>query len=150
MAAGFTLTGTFRQLTGSDTGYVTVSLTGFRPQIPRTTDGVLADVFYQSAVGTSFSATIYGNDQINPQSTFYLISLFDAAGKPVIQNVPYLLTGSGGDLASLVPLSSSLTPIPTPTTVLANEFLAGPASGGAAPPAYRTIQNTDMQYVTTW
>jgi hypothetical protein len=148
MAPAFTLVGSFRQLTGSDTGYITISLAGFRPQIPRTSDGVLADVFSSTApAASSFSVTLYGNDSITPGSTYYNISLFDANGKPVIQNVPYYFSGSGTfDLATLTPLTAAPPSIPVPpVTVPAGEFLGGPiGSSGSGAPTYRLIDGQDL------
>lgn len=150
----YTLTGTFSSLIGSDTGYIQIRLSGYSPQIPRISGGVLNTVFYQTALGSSFSVTLYGNDQIVPGSTFYYVSLFDANGRPLQQNVPYLFQGSGTfDLSSLTPMVAAPPSIPTPpSTVNQNLFLAGPITGTAAP-TYRVIAPADLQadiYSSAW
>lgn len=47
-----------------------------------------------------FSATVWGNDQITPSGTKYVIVCYAAdgsAGNPVVKS----LTGSGGDISSI-------------------------------------------------
>lgn len=110
---GFTLTASFLSPTGPSTGYLKITLTGYGTQIPRVVGtGTFAPISYSSAIGSSVSVTLYGNDQITPtNATYYLISQYNADGTPILLNVPYQLGGASGDLSSLTPLS------PTPPTI---------------------------------
>lgn len=142
----YTLTGNFESISGASTGYIQLELAGYYAQAPRVAGtGMIAQKFYQSPVGASFSVTLFANDQIVPGSTFYKISVFRGDGTPVFVNGNYRLTGSGtNDLSTLTSLDAVPPPIPVPSTVSAGLFFGGPANGGAAPATYRHPQPSDI------
>jgi hypothetical protein len=139
----FVLTGTFSSLTSTDTGYVTIELQNFRPFIPRSGGYVIEPTNVSTAPpAATFSVTVYGNDVITPGNTFYLITVFDANGRPVSSG-KYFLAGTSGDLSTLLPAGVTPAPTPSPALVGAGEVLIGPVTGTGAP-TFRNLQITDL------
>lgn len=105
---GFTLTADLKSILNADSaGYLEITLCGFGPQLPviPSTDYVLADAGIPLLVGPgpNIAQVLWGNDQISPTSTFYCIAVLDAK-KNVIQAANYTLTGTAGNLSTLVPM----------------------------------------------
>lgn len=115
MAAGYTLTATLEKITGDAAGSapspakLLIVLCGFGLTIPVVVGtAVVAQRKYEAiSTGSAISQVLWGNDVISPANTWYSISVIDGHGN-VEQTANYLLTGSGGDLSSLVPF----TPVP--------------------------------------
>ena len=106
-----TVTGTFDTLIGADTGYAIFELVNAQgsgyagvPSIARIPGWcVLSTTKFQTAVGASFSITVWGNDAISPAGTLYKISLYDAEGILAGTGI-YNLTGAASyDLSTLTP-----------------------------------------------
>lgn len=89
-----TLTGSFQSVTGASTGSVVVELQGFGQDAPRVTGtGIFASIKYTLvAPAASFSLLIWGNDQLTPANTSYLIKFFDANGN-FVASKSYTFTG---------------------------------------------------------
>lgn len=107
---GYTLNAHLKSVLGADSGgYLEITLCGFGPQLPVIVGFgstiVLDDAGVPQVVGPgpNISQVLWGNDQINPPSTFYCIAVLDTK-RNVIQAANYLLTGSGGNLSNLVPI----------------------------------------------
>ena len=107
----FTLTANLKSVLGTDSsGYLEITLCGFGPQLPIVpgtlgSNIVLADAGIPQLVGPGPTITqvLWGNDQIRPSSTFYSIAVLDAK-KNVVQAANYVLTGSSGNLSTLIPI----------------------------------------------
>jgi hypothetical protein len=100
----YTLTGTLEGLDGSASqGYATITLVKTNGFMPRVSGAVLVSpLTYKALCNGSgvFSVTLWGNDQITPSGTKYVITCYSAdgsAGNPVVKS----LTGSGGDISSI-------------------------------------------------
>ena len=150
----FTLTGTFSSLTGSAEGIVRLTLVAQQyggqynssfssaPRVNGT--AMLAPITYESALASSFSVTVFGNDVITPAPTVYLITIEDADGNTVASGL-YNLTGSGSnDLSTLTPINGATPPTPPSGLVNAGEFYGGPEGSGSALPVYRSLVDSDL------
>lgn len=116
----WTITATLLDFEGSEIGsvaqpaWVRVALCGFGSQLPRIPGTALIgkvsswfiDISYP---GAQITFDLWGNDQITPSGTFYMIEILDT-NRNVVQCNLYQLTGTGGTVDL-----SSLTPIPPPT-----------------------------------
>ena len=115
-----TLTATLDQLTGVDDvlGALRITLKHFGNWVPRivgTSLVVKIQYFVRQPAGVPISIPIWGNDQITPNGTYYMIEGIDSRG-----NVNwcgfYVLTGSGSqDLSSLPqydPITQPVPPLP--------------------------------------
>lgn len=89
-----TLTGSFQSPAGASTGYVIVELQGFgQDEAPRVTGtGIFALVKYTLTPAATFSLVLWGNDQLTPANTTYLIKFFDANGN-FVASKSYTFTG---------------------------------------------------------
>lgn len=100
-------------------GSVQLQLANYGNNVPRVSGtSILVQLTTIATANGSgaFTVTVWGNDQISPDGTYYIVQFLDAAGA-VIASIPYLLTGSGTfDLSSLTPLTvfpvGSITKIP--------------------------------------
>lgn len=117
-----TVTGTFEAIIGSTSGSVQFELINFGTDVPRVSGtGVLTSLKTTSAVGTSFTVNIFGNDVITPANTYYMVTFFDANGN-VASTAPYSFTGAGPyDLSSTSPIN------PVPADAINNAVLLNPA-----------------------
>lgn len=109
---GFTLTATLQTIAGgaagsaSDPARLAIVLCGFGLALPSVAGtSTLAQRKYELLFvsGSPVSQLLWGNDSITPAGTWYSISLIDGNGN-IVQTGDYLLTGSGGDLSTLVPI----------------------------------------------
>jgi hypothetical protein len=120
---GFTLTGNLADLlNGADTGYVQITLANYGNVLPEISGtGLIANTSYKANADGSghFSATIWGNDQITPANTYYVVRIFSPTGgqSPA---VPYSFTGAGGDLSTLTPLITIPAASYNPNAVVTN------------------------------
>lgn len=113
------ITGTFESLIGATTGSVKFDLQNYGNNPPKITGtGVIVGTSVTTAVGASFSVTLYGNDVISPANTYYMVTLYDSNGHIVVE-VPYNFTGVGGDLSNLSPLNV-ISPIAGANPVVLN------------------------------
>lgn len=115
-----TVTGSLQDLTGAaNVGSVQIQLQNYGNNVPRVSGTSILVQLITTAVANgsgAFSVTVWGNDQITPNDTYYIVQFLDAAGA-VIASIPYRFTGSGTvDLSSLTPLTvfptASTTKIP--------------------------------------
>jgi len=108
LGPGFTLTANLHSVLGpANAGYLEITLCGFGPLLPSINgqNEMLSDAGIPQVVGPgpTITATIWGNDQIVPASTFYCIAVMDDK-KNIVQAANYRLAGSGNNLAQLVPI----------------------------------------------
>lgn len=150
MAANYTLTGTFQQLTGSSdpTGKLVITLANFGNLIPKASAIVIsAAPITITCSGGTFSQLLYGNDQITPSGTFYTIALFDSTGR-FISEAAYQLTGGGtNDLSTLTPLQSNPPAPITAYAPLASPAFTGLPTGPTAAPSTNTTQLATCAFV---
>jgi hypothetical protein len=144
---GTPLTGSFSGLTPSETGYINTQIMHFAPFLLRLAGSVLSLTTFSTATAAApFSIQIPGSGTLSLRNTFCLITVYDANGRAVSSG-KLTLQGSGGSLDRLTPIGITPAQNPVQSTALANTFLGGPASGGAAPPVYRTIP-ADLAQIT--
>lgn len=90
-----TLTCNFESPAGASTGSAVIELQGYAandtPRVSST--GVIATIQYTTTPGASFSQVVWGNDQITPAGTTYLIKYYDANGNFAVSKT---YTFSGG------------------------------------------------------
>lgn len=142
---GFTLTADLQDLIGAEAGSVanparlriTLCNYGLTPPVIAGTS-VLAQIVYEAvSTGSPLSIVLYGNDQISPGATYYAIETLDGRGRTV-QTAAYQLTGAGGNLSTLIPITPT-PPAGTPSTYfnlggdLSNQPVThGPGAGAGA------------------
>lgn len=111
----------------------------------------LVQVFTTDNTG-AFSVSIWGNDNINPANTIYLVTYLDNAGNSV-GPIQYSITGASVNLNTLGALNGVVPPILAPSTSLTgnNAFTGNntilPASGGNI--AARNFSADHTVYVST-
>lgn len=151
-APACTLNFDFENLIGESTGYAVLTLAGFLPQAPRTVGGVLAGITYSTApAANTATVTVYSNAVLLPQNTYYLVTIFTADGRPVVQNVPYYLNDGTFNFQSLVPVGIPIPNVVVPTnSASANTFFAGPTSGSPQAATFRAIGNSDLTGISVW
>lgn len=151
-APACTLNFDFENLIGESTGYAVLTLAGFLPQAPRTVGGVLAGITYSTApAANTATVTVYSNAVLLPQNTYYLVTIFTADGRPVVQNVPYYLNDGTFNFQSLVPVGIPIPNVIVPTNAAsANTFFAGPTSGIPQAATFRQIENSDLTGISVW
>jgi hypothetical protein len=124
---GFTLTATLQTIAGGAAGTAAnpakliIVLCGAGLALPSIAGtSTIAQRKYEvlATSGSAVSQLLWGNDQISPAGTWYSITLVDGFGN-VLQTGDYWLTGSGGDLSSLLPKSAG--------------YLVGAAPNGSIP-----------------
>lgn len=119
MAANYTLTGNFQQLTGvtDATGQLIIQLCNYGNQTPRAT-GVIITTGPQTVtcVAGAFIVTLWGNDQITPSGTFYTVRILTSKGQLVSDTSYQFVGGGSNDLSALTPIAS--TP-PSPVSAYA-------------------------------
>lgn len=105
MAAGVTLNTNLRGILGGTIlGYVRVTLCGIGPYVPAIAGtGMVADAGIPrlAGPGSAITLTLWGNDQITPDSTFYCVEVLDE-NEDVIQagNYQFLTGDSPYDLST--------------------------------------------------
>lgn len=159
-----TVTANYIDLGGNNvSGYATFTLVSptAAQDLKITGTGIFAPKYIQSATGTSLSEVLYGNDVIvdtgGNSNTYYTVNLY-TPNNHIFWTANYQFTGSGTvNLVSTTPLNpapvvSVPTVVPLPVSqggtgvsqANANVVFAGPASGGAQPPAFRSLVNADL------
>lgn len=147
-----TVIGNLEALTGSTTGYVTITLGGYGNNVPRVAGtGVIIQSSVTSALGSSFSLSVFGNDTITPAGTFYVVTYQDSVGN-VLAQANYSFTGVGTvDLANLAPVSvvsgstvSGVVLARVATTGDYNDLINAPLGGSGGAPQV----NSDWNAIT--
>ena len=133
-----TVTGNFNSLTGASTGFVKVTLSNYTGVPSVTSTGMIIDPVIQTAIGSSFSLSLWGKEQITPSNTWYVFSFYDA-NENLVACVPYQLSAGSYDIsaiASLLYTPGSSSPATTPEYMLTGtwETITGASTG------YCTIQ----------
>lgn len=132
---GYTLTASLFDLVGTAVPGATLiaTLCNFflaEPAVPATC--VLSEIvkeFKPNGAGV-VTAILWGNGQIVPAGTFYMIQIIDSK-KNIVWAQNYLLTGSGGDLADITPYDPP-PPIPSGNRVVEVVSVGGVAVFDAA------------------
>lgn len=112
-----TVTGTFESITGATTGSVTFELANYGTDVPRVSGtGIINNIKTTSAVGSTFSVTLFANNAITPSNTYYIVTFYDANGN-VASQAPYTLN-AGGDISTISPIAA--LPATNQSAVLTN------------------------------
>lgn len=88
-----TLTCNFEALNGASKGSAIIQLQGYGTDLPRVSGtGIIPNVSEVVALGAGFNKVIWGNDQITPVNTTYLIKFYDMNGN-FVASKSYSFTG---------------------------------------------------------
>lgn len=102
------VTGNLVELTGSPTaGFAVFRLVNFGEAIPRILgNAVIATPVMrtQASTGGVISANLWGNDNIDPTGTFYVLTVEDSFQQP-ISSYNFLITGASLNLNNATPLT---------------------------------------------
>jgi hypothetical protein len=120
-----TITGTLQTIlnNGADVGSIEVALCGYGSYVPRLNGQALAARVTDGSVGIgsdgSFSFQVEGNDLIQPDGTYYTITVKNDNGDIVQVNAYQFLSGQGNyDLDSTEPFDPSQGPPSVPPFIL--------------------------------
>ncbi len=116
MAGAVTVSGNTQDQTGANVqGYAVFTLLNFSagtlPRVLGTTTIVERIHRFQANASGVISGTLFGNDQIDPAGTVYLVSILDASGNEISEAL-FNITGSTFNINSATPITVS--PVVTP------------------------------------
>lgn len=88
-----TLTCNFEAPNGASTGSAIIQLQDYGTDLPRVSGtGIIPNVSEVVALGANLNKVIWGNDQITPANTTYLIKYYDPSGN-FVASKSYSFTG---------------------------------------------------------
>lgn len=120
---------------------VVIATPGFVPS------AYLATFKFDSTANLAGSCKIWSNFELNPPGTQYLVTFKDANGSRISNQIWQFTQSSGAsvDIGTIIPVAPASSSAALPfSSVAANLFFGGPASGAAAFPTFRALVAADI------